>query len=269
MADAPIAMIDEYLGFGSNPASLGFAKRFLFDYSTQRVQKGITFEHIGLAYRPTLVEALAVGFDVLHFGGTDFYTDGDVRSLGYEARMGISYGRHFAESFSAGVSVQALTSTTGPNSVWAISGDVGVIYMPSKYIRYAFMINGISSDYDVVAPLLTTDVQTPRIARILAVGITFDYPFNDQKQRLVISMQNEKIIGEESLIYKIGIEYQPYNLGVFRLPVRCGFLVRGTDIEPRLGLGVGYSQLSLDYVYRYTRRNSQPSHMFTFAFALQ
>ncbi len=266
LADASAALLDDYSGFSSNPSVLGFLTKSNVNYTTQRIQKGITFEHLGLAFKTTAVDGIAVGVDVLHFGGTDFYTKSNVRNLGYELRTGFAYGRKLTESFALGINLQVLTSTTGPTSVWAFGGDVGVTYAPEKYIRYGFVLSGISSDYKVTAPILRTDVFTSRISRVLAMGVAIDLPFDARRQRIVVTAQNEKILGERVLLYRLGTEYYPVWSDGFRCAVRAGLLVREPDTHPRLGLGLAYSNLSLDYAYGYIRRYSQPTHMFNLSF---
>lgn len=266
LADATTAIIDNFSGFGSNPATLGIMKKSVVDYSTQRVEKGVTFEHLGLAYKITPEEGLAFSFDFLHFGGTDFYTDAAVRNLGFEARTGIVYSRIVSEGFYVGLSLQALTSTTGINSVWAFASDIGFVYSPGKYIRYALEVKGLGSDYDATSGILKTDRYSKVVPRILSLGMVFDYPFDDQRKKLVVAMQNEKVLGETSIIYRLGVEYSPAYASILRYSFRGGFVIRGSDVEPRFGLGVGYSQLELDYSYRYSKRDAQPSHTFTLAF---
>lgn len=267
LADASSAMTDEFSGFGSNPSTLGMLKKSIADYATQRTQKGITFEHFGLTYKASSVEAISFSFEVLHFGGTDFYTNEDVRKLGYEARTGLAYGRLLAEGLSAGINLQALTSTTGPNSVWAFVGDVGFTYEPGKYIRYALVLKGLGSDYRVPIAMLKTDSYSSRLAKVLALGLAFDFPFDDQRKKLVVAFQNDKILGGESLLYRLGIEYLPFYSQQFRLAYRGGLIVRGIDVEPRFGIGIGYSRLNFDYSYGYIKRDSQPTHTFTLSFS--
>ncbi len=266
LADASAAVIDDFSGFGSNPSVLGMLKNSSVDYGTQRVTRGTTFEHFGLTYKATAIEAIAFCFDVLHFGGTDFYTNEDVRKLGYEARTGIAYGRLFSEGLSVGISLQALTSTTGPNSVWAYAGDIGFAYAPGKYIRYALTLKGLGSDYEVPVALLKTDEYSSRLTKVLTLGLAFDFPFDDQRKKIVVALQNDKILGEESLIYRLGLEYQPFYTSRMRCAVRSGMIIRGIELEPRFGVGLGYASLSLDYSYGYMRHDSQPVHSFTFSF---
>ncbi len=266
LAEASSGITDVFSGFGSNPATLGFMKRSVTDYSAQRVAKGVTFEHLGIAYQIASEEAMAFSFDILHFGGTDFYSDEKVRDLGFEARTGLTYGLKLSEALSAGISIQALTATTNVNSTWAVSGDIGFIYAPGKYIRYALELRGLGSDYRVPTAILKTDLFSIRIPRVLAVGLVFDYPFDDRKKKLIFALQNDKVLGEESLIYRMGLEYSPQFGQTFHYVVRGGFLVRGYDVEPRLGFGIGYAQFDLDYGYRYSKRDNQPSQAFTLAF---
>ncbi len=267
LGDAGSALVDDFSGFASNPGILGLIKQSVIDYSLQRIQKGITFEHLGIAYKTTTLDALAFSLDVLHFGGTDFYTNTEVRNLGFEMRTGLAYGRSLSEAFSMGINLQALMTTTGPNSVWAFVGDIGFAYVPGKYIRYGFFLKGLGSDYNVSSSLLQTDVFTGRIARVFGVGLTIDFPFSDRTKKILVTAQNEKVIGETGLIYKLGVEYFPFWSTSFKGCVRGGFVARESNLEPRFGLGVALSMLSLDYAYGYVKRFSQPSQMITVSFA--
>lgn len=267
LADASAALLDDYSGFSSNPAVLGYLNKSNINYTTQRIQRGITFEHLGIAFKTTAVDGIAVAVDILHFGGTDFYTKKNVRDLGYELRTGFAYGRKLTESLALGINLLVLTSTTGPTSVWAFGSDLGITYAPEKYIRYGFFLSGISSDYKVTAPILRTDVFTNRISRVLGMGIAIDFPFDARRQKIVVTAQNEKILGEKTLLYRLGTEYYPVWSDGFRCAIRAGLLVREPDTHPRLGLGIAYSDLSLDYAYGYIRRYSQPTHMFNLSFA--
>lgn len=267
MADASAALLDEFSGVSSNPATLGFLRTSRVGYTTQRLQKGITFEHLGVAFKITPVDGIALSVGVLHFGGTDFYTKTSVRDLGYELQSGFSYGRMLGQSLSLGINLHVLTSTTGPTSVWSFGGNLGLCYAPEKYIRYGFYLSGISSDYKVVAPILRTDVFTNRISRVLGMGIAIDFPFDARRQRIVVSAQNEKVLGERVLLYRLGMEYYPLWSDGFRCALRAGLLVREPDAAPRLGLGLAYADLSLDYAYGYIRRYNQPTHMFHLSLA--
>lgn len=267
LADAGGAVIDDFSGFGSNPAILGFLKKSIIDYSYQRIQNGISFEHLGITYRTTSLDAIAFGIDVLHYGGTDFYTKSDVRDLGYEMRTGLAYGRLLGETFSMGINLQAITTTTGPTSVWAFAGDIGFAYAPGKYLRYGLFVKGISSDYKVSPSLLSTDTFTARIARLIGLSVTIDFPFSERTKKVVVALQNEKLLGERDIVYKIGVEYYPLWSPTFKPAIRGGLVVRDIEVQPRFGLGVSYSQLFLDYAYSYTRRDNQPSHMLTLSFS--
>jgi hypothetical protein len=166
-----------------------------------------------------------------------------------------------------GINLQAITTTTGPTSVWAFAGDIGFAYAPGKYIRYGLFIKGISSDYKVAPSLLQTDFFTARISRLIGLSLTIDFPFSERTKKIVVALQNEKILGEKDIIYRIGVEFFPLWSPTFKAAVRGGFVVRDIEVQPRFGLGAGYSQLSLDYAYSYTREINQPSHMLTLSFS--
>lgn len=267
LADASLAIIDDFSGFGSNPSNLGMLKKSSIDYSIHRIQQGVTFEHIGFVYKATSVEAISFNFEVLHQGGADFYTDETVRKLGYEARTGIAYGRLLTEDLSAGIDLQAITSTTGPNSVWALGGNIGLTYAPGRNIRYALMLKGLGSDYKVPASLVQTDRYESRITKVLALGLAFDFPFDDHQKSFLLALQNDKILGEKGLLYRIGVEYSLLSFGnSIRFNFRGGFIIRGLDIAPRCGIGLGVAKVSFDYSYGYLKSKNQPSHSFSLSY---
>lgn len=267
LAGASLAIIDDFSGFGSNPSNLGMLKKSSIDYSIRRIQAGTTFEHLGFVYKATTVEALAFNFEVLHQGGTDFYTDENVRKLGYEARTGIAYGRLLMEDLSAGIDIEAMTSTTGPNSVWAVGGNIGLTYAPGRNIRYALMLRGLGSDYKVPVSLIQTDKYESRISKVLALGLVFDFPFDDHRKTFLLALQNDKILGEKGLLYRIGVEYSFLSFGnSIGFNLRGGFLIRGLDIAPRCGLGIGVAKVSFEYAYEYLKSKNQPAHSFTFSY---
>jgi len=270
LGDATIAIIDNYSGLGTNPATLGMMKKSLLDYTTQRVQKGVTFEHLGAVYKVTTADALALTFDLLHFGGTDFYDNRAVRKLGYEMRSSLAYSRLLSDEFAIGVNVQALNATTGPNTVWAVLGDFGVVYTPGQYIRYGLSIKNIGTQYKVAAQILPTEDYTSRVSKVVGVGLALDFPFADASQRFLISSQLEKVLAEENSIYKIGIEYAPFwtpRETAFHAALRVGLLVRSEESQPRLGMGLGFKRFAADYAYSYAPRYHQPSHMFTITYS--
>lgn len=262
LADATVALIDDFSGYWSNPSILGFVRKSSVDYSARRVSKGITLEHLGFVHDVAMTGVFAASFDILHFGGFGSYTNGQIRERGYETRMRISYGRLMTDRLAAGVTLQAYNSTTDMESVWGFSGDIGLAYAPGRYLRYGVSLRGLGSYYNVKAPIVETDVEDKRLPKSLSAGMVLDFPFAEYTQRVVILMENEKIIGEPLLLYRLGVEYQPASL----LALRIGLVFREPEIESRTGIGVVLSKFSVDYAYRYSRRGG-PSHFLTIIYS--
>lgn len=263
MGDASVAFIETYSGFGSNPATLGFIADSKAEFSSTRLRKGEVFDHIGVVYKPAAKEVLAANFDILHFGGVDFYTDATVRRRGFESRWGVSYGRMVGSALAVGFNLQALNATTDVQSSWGLTTDIGLLYAPSRYIRYGLTLKGLGSSYDVRVPILPTDVNDSRVSKTLAMGLLFDLPSVDREEVFRMAVQNEKIFGEALIIYRVGMEYARVLISDLSLSFRTGFVLRGSEFEPRWGVGVRYSKFSVDYGYRYSRRDAQPSHAFS------
>jgi hypothetical protein len=261
LGDASIALIDDFSGNWINPSTMAFSAKSGVNYSAYRISEDAMLQHLGFVVDMGDQNAIAGTFDILHFGGFNYYGNNSIRSRGAEMRTGFSYARRIADGLAAGVSVRLLNSTTDNKTVSAIASDVGVTYAPTRYIRYGFSIRNLGSDYDVTSvQVLQTDVNTKRLSQVIGLGLAFDYPFDEHQQRIVVGMDAEKILGEDFVLYKFGVEYQPVASVLF---MRLGGRLRSSEFEPRVGLGLGVSVLRLDYAYLYSRRDGIPSHIAT------
>jgi hypothetical protein len=262
LGEATSAVIDDASGVALNPSILGFVDASFVSYSFMRVYSGVSFQDILLAINTGREDAISMHLGLLHYGGIAFVGDPEVRSRGFELKGAFAYGRKIFDGLSIGASLGFLNSTTDPEDVWAFDGQIGIAYAPMKLVRYAVTLRGLSSDYDVSNPILGTDVQSSSVPKILTMGLMFDYTFAQKSQRLVVVMENEKLLSEPLILYKFGFEY---SLSRF-ISARLGGRVRGSEFEPRSGLGVDISPFRIDYGYLYSRRDERPSHTVTLSF---
>ena len=252
LGDASIALIDAYSGVWTNPSTLGFVKSSSLDYTAYRITAGATLQHVGLVITTESAGGFAARFEGL-------------QGEGKELLAGIGYGRKITEVVSLGLNLDMLYAQSDSTPATAFVGDIGVLYSPGKYATYAVTLGGVGSDYDVRSPGVRPAVEDKRVPRVFAAGLAFDYPFSDPRRGILFSMQSEKLLTQRHILYQMGVEYKMFPF--FRM--RAGLKIRGTESEPRLGLGLAFLRFSIDYGYRYSRRDLGPSHLFTIAASWQ
>jgi hypothetical protein len=259
VADAAIGMVNDNAGVRTNPALLGFQRASSVSFSTTRLQKDVSVQHLGVLFNSGRHDAISGHLEVLHFGGLQFYYKDDIRKRGFELRGGFSYGRVISEDLSMGATVEFLNATTDVEPTSAVSFDIGFAYTPGKYIRAGFSLRGLGTDYRVDAPVLEPDQYDARLPRLLGLGVTFDYPIADRTQRIVIHFQNDKFIGQRGILYRFGLEYYPF----LPLGLRLGLVVRGAEVSPRVGLGMAFWMVTIDYAHVFFKQAVRQSHFFT------
>lgn len=259
LGEAVIAMINPPSGSAENPAMLSFVSESSIHYGFHRIAEEISLQRLDGVVRGNDWEGWGAQIDLLHFGNLDFYSNPDVRQRGFEISVGFSYGRRISRDIGVGVGIRFLSATTDIITVKALAGDIGLSYVPGKYYRFGFSLRGLGTDYDTRKPIIPTDVQSPNLTRSLSIGVAFDYPFALHTQRLLLAFQNDKLLGQSGILYKMGIEYQP----VEALAFRCGGLVRQKQVVLRWGFGLKFEGVGLDYAYSFSRKAAHPSHIVT------
>ncbi|MFN0157106.1 MAG: hypothetical protein ACKVRP_03425 [Bacteroidota bacterium] len=259
LGDASGSLLGSFAGVEVNPATLAFLSASSIDYSFNRISESVSLQHLGGAFMGGAGLGFSAGVDMLHFGDFNFYSDGKLRDLGFEIAGRIGFGMMVGEDLSAGLALQLYNATTDTNAVWGVAGDLGFSYAPAQYYRFGLALRGVGSDYEIGNHVLAPDKEDPKIPRRVVLGVVFEYPIGLRGGKFLAAFENEKILGERGILYKLGVEYSPATAIAFRV----GSKVRGDEIEPSAGLGLGVAGISLDYAYRYSRRDERPSHLIT------
>lgn len=265
LGDASAALIDDESGHRENPATLGFLKKGEIGYSFHRLTEGVSLQHIATAAPVGSEAGIALSLSLLHHGNLNFYTDEFERNRGFEFSSSVGYGGIIVDRFGGGVAFEIYNSTTDTTAVWAVAVNAGVAYVPSRLFRFGFAVRGLGSEYKVENAIVQASVQDSRLPRILSLGTAFEYPFGSRGATLMVTFANDKILGEKGILYRIGIEYFT---GSF-LTLRTGGVVRQNEFEPRAGIGMTAGSFSIDYGYRYSKRDTRPSHLLTLAMRWQ
>jgi hypothetical protein len=249
-------------GVSSNPATLAWLNRPHGEYTFHRVSSRASLQHAAAGFPVGTSSAVTVHADMLHYGELDFYTRSALRIRGFELTGGASYATMLSDDLAAGLTVNACNATTDAHPVWAVAADAGLAYQPGRYHSFGFALRGFGTDYRIEHPVLHPDLPDARPTRTVSLAASFDYPLDEDGQRLLLAFENDKMIGRSGLLYKAGVEYQPFPFCSFR----GGVQVRGNDVEPRGGLGAAIGPLAVDYAYRY-RSGNGPSHVFTLSYS--
>ncbi len=249
-------------GVHSNPAVLAWLAGPRFEYSYQRLSPAYALQHLGAGFRTGRSSAASLHLDLLHHGGLTFYSRSDLRARGFELRAGGAWAVMLMHDLSAGLQARMAHATTDADPVWAFSADAGLIYRPTRYHTVGLALRDFGTDYAITRPVLPPDVSDVRPSRIISLSAALYFPLDAGAQVLVLSFENDKMIGRRGLLYKAGLEYRPLPFAA----LRGGIQIRGEDVEPGGGAGLATGSVHVDYAYRY-RQGSPPVHLLTLGYA--
>lgn len=259
LGDASVALLDGRAESHANPGAIAAFGVSSATYSFNRISSQASLQHLGVTLAVGKSEAIALETDILHYGEFDFYSKPELRARGFEFTGAFAYARCVADDLFAGVRARVWNSTTDAEPVTAGSASIGLAYAPGKYYRFGFALHGPGSDYPVRNPIVLEDIRSPRIPGSAVLGAVFDYPVGRGNDRFLASYQNDKLIGQRGVLYRMGLEYHLGGIVSFR----TGAVVRGRAVEPRAGFGITTGTIALDYAYQYSRRDGRPSHVTT------
>lgn len=259
LGDASVALLDSRAESHANPGAIAAFGISSAAYTFNRISPFASLQHLGVTLAVGKSEAISLEADILHYGEFDFYTRQELRARGFEFSGAFAYAWSVADDLFAGIQARIWNSTTDSDPVTAGSASIGIAYAPGKYYRFGFSLHGLGSDYAVRNPVIQEDVYSPRIPKSAILGVVLDYPVGRGGDKLVASYQNDKLIGQRGIVYRMGLEYQLEGIA----GVRVGAVVRGREFEPRAGFGITTGTIALDYAYQYSRRDGRPSHVTT------
>ena len=251
LADATSSLTGGLAGLEANPATLAFLGRPAARLSYHHVTSDLSLQSAALAFPVGTGAGAGIDATLVHPGRLSFFSDPALRSIGFEFAGGISGALVVADDLAAGAAVRFYHSTTDVDPVWAAAANLGLVYTPGRTFRFGLALRGVGSDFDAQKPVFPPDEPASRIPRVFGLSTIFTYPLGAGGENLLLAFENEKILAEPGILYKIGAELRPWA----PLALRGALQARQEEIEPRAGAGITAWALTIDYAYRYNRRD--------------
>lgn len=222
-----------------NPAALAFLEQpaLLVDY-VRRPETRSTGYAVAVPLIVSRNQAFGLGFTYNRVSEPSeykaFFPDeygmdiASATTLAYAVSVGVRAGMRFGHS------------DYGQAFVGFLS--LGAVYAPSPMISYSFVYNGMS-----LGTQYSADESVPMdlepLRRNFEIGLTMRYPSARHERVVTISLANQKIVGQDGLLYKGGIEINPVGL----ISLRTGYIIGPNAAGARYGLGINTRWVQINY----------------------
>lgn len=246
LADACATEYQDVSGMYWNPATLAFLQSQAVMADILRQSDGrLSSEAVAFPVRLATFSSLGVGLMADQLVLDDSL--GNPVS-GHQYGLDIGSAVALAYTFSLGVRMRAEYAETSSSRTWAVAGAIGLLYAPSNDISYALVYTGlgtqVSYNPDFTSPSSIT-FGTPRLPRMLHMGITMRFPSSEVDRILTLALANEKVFGVSGITYKVGLEINTTSW----LDLRTGLLITPAGTGVRYGLGAKFAGAAIDYAY--------------------
>ncbi|NJD22510.1 MAG: hypothetical protein FIA82_07545 [Melioribacter sp.] len=248
MGDALVSESGDISTVYLNPASLIFLKEtsLFINHGQLSDNLGMTENFAApLLHLNSLI--LSVSLESYHLGYIEkksAFPGQNIFEFGYNITAATNA---IAPTFSVGTTIGLQYGKTNYSKTWAASYSLGINYSPSADINYGLVLSGLGNyiKYSHADTVLSAERKTP--SKSLVVGASMKYPSASSLRRtvFVLAMASEKIFGKSGLLYKAGLEVIPWKF----LNLRLGYVFGPNVSEPRLGMGINFRALVLEYVF--------------------
>ncbi|OGU33829.1 MAG: hypothetical protein A2068_03700 [Ignavibacteria bacterium GWB2_35_6b] len=248
MGNALISEANDISAIYLNPASLVFVKEnsIFLNHGQLNNKLGMT-ENFAVPLLRIKPVTLSLGLESYHLGylkENSAFPQQHIFELGYSITAAANA---FAQTFSIGATVGFRYGKTDLSKAWAGYYSIGINYSPSSDINYGIALSGLGDDIRYLMIDSTLSISKKNANKKLVLGASMKYPSSSSLRRtvFVLALANEKIFGEEGLLYKTGIEIRPWQFLSFRL----GYVFGPEVSEPRFGAGAIFNPLVIEYVF--------------------
>lgn len=245
-----------------NPGALVYIQQpsVMLNHSMD-VSNRLMTESAALPLRSTRQDMIAIGVTVNHRGyvGGDFTGDFSLIQYGYD----IAYAREVIPTLSLGGRVGVQYGISESSNLWAAAASVGVFYSPSQEVSYGASFSGLGSVIRYEWDGYTATVGPTNAPHSLQIGATMRFPAPIKESFLLVAIANEKIFGQDGLLYKGGVELFP----VKYLALRVGYVFKPGASAARYGLGFRAGRFHIDYGISPSQESNQ-NYNFAVAFDL-
>jgi hypothetical protein len=226
----------------------------VLDHTQERIVNGMN-ENLAIPIPLRAGEVLALGFTVDHVGYVKNSPDFDfhVIQYGYD----IAYAREIMPTFSVGGNLGVRYAKSTVSNLWGVNSTLGVYYSPSQEISYGAAVTGLGSGILYASDRTSTSLSSENLPRSLKVGVTLHFPEEVARRVFTISVANQKIFGQDGIIYMGGMELLVNRF----LALRGGYRFEQSVGAVRLGLGFQREGFHLDWSVSPSKATDRSFHI--------
>ncbi|MBD3615420.1 MAG: hypothetical protein HUJ22_02525 [Gracilimonas sp.] len=256
LANAVIADPITVSGLYSNPAliALNTLSTKAMINSIYNKSKNIAVENITVPVKLAPNKNMIIGATFHHQVKPDSRLS-DYSSLYFnQYTLDVGYGQSLIEDVYVGLNIRSYMGVTESTTTWSGDASLGIVYTPSPLVSYGAVYRGTGYQnhrighgiiyYRTVNDDITR-METVKLPQRLEIGATLRFPSIREYPNFVLSFSNEKLFGEEGLVYRGGLEV--YIKDIFRL--RGGYFHSIPIQGSRIGFGLLLDPVKVDYTF--------------------
>jgi len=198
-------------------------------------------EGAAFAFPASREDMFGVGIMLTHTGNLNHSGGAPLQFMQYG--MDIAYARAVTPTLSLGGRIGASTAESGTERSTARSWSAGCFYSPSPGSTYGLVYTGIGTTIAVRRDGSGTALVTETVPASLGLGLSIQYPSFVGRRMLVLSVADEKSIGESGSRYKIGLEVYPLRT----IALRAGYVALPGAAAAHYGAGFIADRIEIDY----------------------
>ncbi|MFI5236322.1 MAG: hypothetical protein ACHQLA_00110 [Ignavibacteriales bacterium] len=248
MGDALISESNDVSIMYLNPASLMFLKEKTLFFNLGHFQKNLGMrENFAAPVLQFTKFTLSVGLESYQMGYLK-------ENFNFPGKQIFEYGYNISaasniieETFGVGAAFGFRSGSVGSSNNWAATYTLGINYSPSSDINYGLVLSGLGDNLEYMNEDTILTVKRESSNKRLVLGASMKFPSSSSLRRtvFVLALANEKIFGENGLLYKVGFEVSPWPV----VNLRFGYVFGPQVSEPRFGAGLNLNLFMFDYVF--------------------
>lgn len=186
------------------------------------------------------LEYLDTGLNEVNYLGRPELTEPDLERI--QATIGYSYSP--ARVFSIGILAKGYTAWNDIKATEHINVDIGAIYAPTDALSYSLVLRGIGYGlgYDILGNG-STIIENRNIKETIEYGASLYFPDQTDRKILTLTASTEKVLREQGLYYRVGLEIIP----ISATALRFGYLNSRREQGFTYGVGINFSSFTLSY----------------------
>ncbi len=252
-----------------NPAGLPYVyyTQVVASFASEKLPTNdiITTENVAVPLPRVGNWAFGLGGTLHQIGSID--SQSPLKGLKYsQVGFDLAAARVIIPAFSVGAAIRTRYAKNNYNSLWAVSGSLGVFYAPAPGVTYGFIYQGLGSgiNYPYYQTTDVFDLERGNLPKTFQAGLSMRYPENPLDQEIIsIAFTNQKVIGVGGLEYKMGVEAFLFPF----LVIRGGYWTGPASAAAKIGGGIRLGSFQFDYAYAGSQEEPK-FHQFTIAFTL-